>query len=43
LFGNMFEAQVLTKRWVEYYNMVRPHSSLGGKPLAPQIIIPLSA
>lgn len=43
LFGNMFEAQVLTKRWVEYYNMVRPHSSLGGKPPAPQIIIPLSA
>jgi len=43
LFGNMFEAQVLTKRWVEYYNTVRPHSSLGGRPPAPQSIIPLPA
>jgi hypothetical protein len=25
---NMYEAQVLTKRWVAYYNEVRPHSSL---------------
>ena len=39
LFGNMYEAQVLTKRWVEYYNTVRPHSSLGGKPPAPQTVI----
>ena len=30
LFGNMYETQVLTKRWVEYYNTIRPHSSLGG-------------
>ena len=43
LFGNMYEAQVLTKRWVEYYNTIRPHSSLGGRPPAPQSIIPLSA
>lgn len=38
LFGNMYEAQVLTKRWVEYYNRIRPHSSLGGKPPAPQTV-----
>ena len=43
LFGNMYEAQVLVKRWVDYYNMVRPHSSLGGRPPAPQTIVPLSA
>jgi len=43
LFGNMYEAQVLTKRWVTYYNTIRPHSSLGGKPPAPQVIIPLQA
>ena len=43
LFGNMYEANVLTKRWVTYYNAVRPHSGLGGKPPAPQIIIPLPA
>lgn len=36
LFGNMYEAQVLTQRWVRYYNEIRPHSSLGGKPPAPQ-------
>lgn len=38
LFGSLKEAEVLTKRWVEYYNTVRPHSSLRGK--APQTIIP---
>ena len=32
LFGNMYEAQVLISRWVKYYNTVRPHSSLGGRP-----------
>jgi len=37
LFGNMYEVQVLTKRWVKYYNEIRPHSSLRGK--APQMII----
>ena len=37
LFGNMYEARVLTERWVRYYNEVRPHSSLKGK--APQTII----
>jgi transposase InsO family protein len=43
LFGNMYEAAVLTQRWVRYYNTVRPHSSLSGRPPAPQSIIPLSA
>jgi len=38
LFGNMYEAIVLTRRWVNYYNTVRPHSALGGKPPAPQMI-----
>ena len=37
LFGNMYEAKVLTERWVRYYNEVRPHSSLRGK--APQMVI----
>jgi transposase InsO family protein len=35
-FGNLHEAEVLTSMWVKYYNEVRPHSSLGGKPPAPQ-------
>lgn len=37
LFGNMYEAQVLTRNWVQEYNTVRPHSSLKGK--APQMVI----
>ena len=40
LFGNMYEVEVLTKRWVQYYNTLRPHGSLGGRPPAPQMIIP---
>jgi transposase InsO family protein len=43
LFGNMYEAQVLIKRWVDYYNTIRPHSSLRGRVPAPQTIIPISA
>ena len=39
LFGNMYEAEVLTRRWVEYYNTIRPHSSLGGRVPAPQAYI----
>ena len=27
IFGNMYEAKVLTKQWVTYYNAIRPHSS----------------
>jgi transposase InsO family protein len=36
LFGNLYEATVLTSRWKDHYNTFRPHSSLGGKPPAPQ-------
>ncbi len=39
LFGNLYEAQVLTERWVRYFNKVRPHSSLGGRPPAPESYI----
>ena len=43
LFGNLFEAKVLTKRWTYYYNAIRPHSSLGGRPPAPQsVVYPIS-
>lgn len=37
LFGNIHEAEVLTKRWVKYYNTIRPHSSLNGR--APQMVV----
>ena len=39
LFDTMFEVEVLTKLWVREYNTVRPHSSLGYKPPAPQVIL----
>jgi putative transposase len=39
LFGNLYEAEVLAKQWKDYYNKVRPHSSLGGRPPAPQSIL----
>lgn len=42
-FSNMYEVQVLTERWVRYYNQIRPYGSLGGRPPAPQTIIPLTA
>jgi transposase InsO family protein len=37
LFGNMHEAIILARRWMHYYNTVRPHGSLGGLPPAPQM------
>lgn len=43
IFGNMYEAQVLIGRWVRYYNTIRPHSSLHGRPPAPQSVIPSTA
>ena len=39
IFGSFYETEVLTKRWVKYYNEIRPHSSLGGKPPAPQSLV----
>jgi len=39
LFGNLYEAEELTRRWVRYYNEIRPHSSLGGRPPAPQSVL----
>lgn len=41
LFDTLWEVQVLTERWVRYYNQIRPHSSLHGRPPAPQTIIPV--
>ena len=38
LFGNLAEAEVLTDRWVRFYNNVRPHSCLKGR--APRTVIP---
>jgi len=40
IFYTLKEAQILIKRWKQHYNTIRPHSSLGYKPPAPQTILP---
>ena len=39
-FDTLREAQVLIERWRVVYNTVRPHSSLGYRPPAPEAIAP---
>ena len=39
-FDTVLEAQVLVERWRRHYNAVRPHSSLGYRPPAPEAIQP---
>ena len=36
IFYSLKEAQVLAERWRVHYNTVRPHSSLGYRPPAPE-------
>jgi len=43
IFTTLHEAQVLIERWRQHYNTVRPHSSLGYKPPAPEDILPRPA
>jgi hypothetical protein len=38
IFYTLKEAQVLIEQWRIHYNTVRPHSSLGYRPPAPQTI-----
>jgi transposase InsO family protein len=40
IFYTLTEAQVLIERWRQHYNTVRPHSSLGYRPPAPETVIP---
>ena len=41
VFYNLKEAKVIIERWRQEYNTVRPHSSLGYRPPAPEAIMPL--
>ena len=43
VFDTVLEAKVLIERWRVRYNTVRPHSSLGYRPPAPETIWPLPA
>ena len=40
IFDTLLEAKVLIERWRVLYNTVRPHSSLGYRPPAPEAIAP---
>jgi transposase InsO family protein len=40
VFYSLKEVQVLAERWRREYNSVRPHSSLGYRPPAPDAIMP---
>ena len=43
IFYTLREAQVLTARYRQIYNRIRPHSSLGYGPPAPAAILPAEA
>lgn len=40
IFDTLLEAKVLIERWRREYNTIRPHSSLGYRPPAPEAIEP---
>jgi transposase InsO family protein len=40
IFDTLLEAKVLIERWRQEYNTIRPHSSLGYRPPAPEAIQP---
>ena len=40
IFDTLLEARVLVGRWRQDYNRVRPHSSLGYRPPAPEATLP---
>jgi putative transposase len=41
IFCSLKEAKVLIEKWRNHYNTIRPHSSLGYRPPAPQTYMPL--
>ena len=40
VFNTLLEAKVLIERWRVHFNTVRPHSSLGYRPPAPEVLLP---
>ena len=39
VFNTLAEARVLIEQWRRHYNTVRPHSSLGYRPPAPEVVM----
>jgi putative transposase len=40
VFHTVREAQVLIEQWRQHYNTIRPHSALGYRPPAPEVVMP---
>ena len=40
VFNTLREAQVLVEQWRQHFNTVRPHSALGYRPPAPEVVMP---
>ena len=40
VFNTLREAQVLIEQWRKHYNAARPHSALGYRPPAPEVVMP---
>ena len=40
VFNTLLEAKLLIEQWRVHYNRVRPHSSLGYRPPAPEVVVP---
>ncbi|WP_425482819.1 IS3 family transposase [Aureimonas leprariae] len=40
VFYSLAEARIIIESWRRHYNVVRPHSSLGYKPPAPEVFVP---
>jgi transposase InsO family protein len=41
VFHTLAEARVLIEQWCRHYNTQRPHSSLGYRPPAPEVLLPM--
>ena len=42
VFNTLVEAKVLIEQWRVHYNTVRPHSSRGYRPPAPEVVMALT-
>jgi transposase InsO family protein len=40
VFNTLKEAEVLIEQWRRHFNTVRPHSALGYRPPAPEVVMP---
>jgi putative transposase len=43
IFYTLREAQIVIESWRRHYNTIRPHASLGYKPPAPEVFVPVFA